>query len=70
MYNLSDQAQKLIDDFEKQIENISAEERSAVLKRMTSHIAALNEDAENLLQKLRGPGADAETDVDHVSSFL
>lgn len=68
MYNLSEQAQKLIDDFEKEIETIPADERDAVLKRMTSHISALDEDAKNLLKRLRS--TDTGNDVDHVSDFL
>lgn len=68
MYDLSEQAQKLIEDFEKRIETVPADERNAVLKRMTSHISALNEDAENLLKRLRS--TDTGNDVDHVSEFL
>lgn len=68
MYNLSEQAQTLIADFEKRIETVPADERNAVLKRMTSHIATLNEEAENLLQRLRS--TNGETDADHIRDFV
>lgn len=76
MYRLSEQAQKLIDDFEKQIEVLPVEERNEVLKKMTSHVCALNEDVKDLfktLQTSRGLGGTNKTqdkDINHISDYL
>jgi hypothetical protein len=41
MRELTEQAQRIIQEFEERIKTVSAEERSAVLRRMTSHILSL-----------------------------
>jgi len=53
MPQLSEQAKRLIEDFERKIEAIPANERDAVLERMTSHILALNEDVKGLFAILQ-----------------
>lgn len=63
MPQLSEQAKNLIDEFERKIENIPVEERDAVLKRMTSHILALNEDVRGLFQTLQKDTAKREGEI-------
>ncbi|MFA6414476.1 MAG: hypothetical protein WC217_02050 [Candidatus Paceibacterota bacterium] len=76
---LSEQAQQLVADFEKQIEALPVEERSAVIKRMTSHISALNDDVKNVFKFMQeskytsGDGLYRETgrsDANHVRDFI
>ncbi|MFA6503127.1 MAG: hypothetical protein WCT45_02635 [Candidatus Paceibacterota bacterium] len=63
MPQLSEPAKKLIEEFERKIETISPEERDAILKRMTSHILALNEDVRGLFQTLQKDKARREGEI-------
>lgn len=77
MDQLSEQARRLIDDFEKKIEGIPADERNAVLRRMTSHIFSLNEEVRSAFEILQGhngnsigSGSKQRGDFDHLSEYL
>ena len=80
MYQLSEQAQKLIEDFEKQIEKLPVEERNTVIKRMTSHILALNEEVGEVLKIVQDSrhrsGVDdqnskeGKNDIDNIRDFI
>lgn len=79
MYPLSDKAKALIETFEKQIENLSASERAAVLRRMTDHVNALTEEAQDLLTTIQHRTGEAMTDketpsgeshVDSITDYL
>ena len=70
MDQLSEQARRLIDDFEKRIEGIPADERNAVLRRMTSHVSALNEEVRNVFEILKSARKKSDGDADHLSEYL
>jgi hypothetical protein len=82
MPQLSEQAKKLIEDFERKIENISAGERDEILKRMTSHIYALNEETRGLFEKLQrekdqrnveilnSRGVSGEEDIENIRDYI
>jgi acyl-CoA reductase-like NAD-dependent aldehyde dehydrogenase len=57
---LSNEAKRIITEFEDRVRALSADERDDVLKRLTSHINTLNEEAAGLLHTLQSARAGTE----------
>jgi len=70
MQQLSEQAQKLIDEFRKRINALPAEERVTVIKEMTESISTLNEDVKNTFSVFRHEDQKGEGSIDDISDFL
>lgn len=49
MQQLPEQAQKLLDDFKKNLDALSPEERAATIKQITETIASMNQDMRGMI---------------------
>ncbi len=72
MNPITKQALDIVEEFEKQISTLPAGEREFVLKRLTSHVSALNEDVTKVLRAitLNHPEAEETRDADHIRDYL
>lgn len=74
MQQITKRALELVEAFENQISTLSAEERILVLKRLTSHILALNEHVEEALKTVPRSGNITNggriSDADHIHDFM
>ncbi|MDO8593424.1 MAG: hypothetical protein Q7R59_00805 [bacterium] len=74
MNRLTEQAEKLIDEFRKRINALPAEERGRVMREMTESISALNEEVKDAFAIFRAEdsnkGQKGEGNIDNISDFL
>ena len=69
MPQLSEQAQKLINDFKQRIKSLPPEERVEVLRKMTESLTALNQEVKHTFNIFQGMHK-KEPEVDHNKDNL
>jgi len=72
MSPLTKQAQELVDEFKKRIENLPEEERAEVIKKMTESIATLHKSVERAFKIVKEIKEDPGKtyDPDHLRDFI
>lgn len=62
MQQLPEQAQKLVDDFKKNLDALSPEERVAAIKQITGTITSMNQDMKGMIGILQTAKDKRETE--------